>query len=314
MRKIMNPFIKIPMFLMLLGLVFVQCNKSDTVVVADNLDVTLNASPDLTIFQAAIKQAKLETFTKGPGPFTLFAPTDAAFTAAGITLASLPSIDSLTLTALVLNHFQNIKRTSYEIPEGPNAPMTSIANFNNFGYKDKLANKIYVNGATITTKDVTCRNGIIHKIDKLLTIPNTTTLALLTANSNYSLMVQAITKASLTATFSPSASAPATIFALDNATMTAAGYDAVTIAALTGVGLTTLTNLLKYHVVASRNFSVAFKAGNLKTVQGTNVTIGLSGAGVSVKGTNNASAFLLSNTDVFASNGVIHKVAGVLLP
>lgn len=310
----MNPFIKIPMFLMLLGLVFVQCNKSETVVVADNLDVTLNASPDLTIFQAAIKQAKLETFTKGPGPFTLFAPTDAAFTAAGITLASLPSIDSLTLTALVLNHFQNIKRTSYEIPEGPNAPMTSIANFNNFGYKDKLANKIYVNGATLTTKDVTCSNGIIHKIDKLLTIPNTTTLALLTANSNYSLMVQAITKASLTATFSPSASAPATIFALDNATMTAAGYDAVTIAALSGVGLTTLTNLLKYHVVASRNFSVAFKAGNLKTVQGTNVTIGLSGAGVSVKGTNNASAFLLSNTDVFASNGVIHKVAGVLLP
>ncbi len=302
------------MFLMLLGLVFVQCNKSETVVVADNLDVTLNASPDLTIFQAAIKQAKLETFTKGPGPFTLFAPTDAAFTAAGITLASLPSIDSLTLTALVLNHFQNIKRTSYEIPEGPNAPMTSIANFNNFGYKDKLANKIYVNGATLTTKDVTCSNGIIHKIDKLLTIPNTTTLALLTANSNYSLMVQAITKASLTATFSPSASAPATIFALDNATMTAAGYDAVTIAALSGVGLTTLTNLLKYHVVASRNFSVAFKAGNLKTVQGTNVTIGLSGAGVSVKGTNNASAFLLSNTDVFASNGVIHKVAGVLLP
>ncbi len=302
------------MFLMLLGLVFVECNKSETVVVADNLDVTLNASPDLTIFQAAIKQAKLETFTKGPGPFTLFAPTDAAFTAAGITLASLPSIDSLTLTALVLNHFQNIKRTSYEIPEGPNAPMTSIANFNNFGYKDKLANKIYVNGATLTTKDVTCSNGIIHKIDKLLTIPNTTTLALLTANSNYSLMVQAITKASLTATFSPSASAPATIFALDNATMTAAGYDAVTIAALSGVGLTTLTNLLKYHVVASRNFSVAFKAGNLKTVQGTNVTIGLSGAGVSVKGTNNASAFLLSNTDVFASNGVIHKVAGVLLP
>lgn len=299
---------------MLLGLVFVQCNKSETVVVADNLDVTLNASPDLTIFQAAIKQAKLETFSKGPGPFTLFAPTDAAFTAAGITLASLPSIDSLTLTALVLNHFQNIKRTSYEIPEGPNAPMTSIANFNNFGYKDKLANKIYVNGATLTTKDVTCSNGIIHKIDKLLTIPNTTTLALLTANSNYSLMVQAITKASLTATFSPSASAPATIFALDNATMTAAGYDAVTIAALSGVGLTTLTNLLKYHVVASRNFSVAFKAGNLKTVQGTNVTIGLSGAGVSVKGTNNASAFLLSNTDVFASNGVIHKVEGVLLP
>lgn len=299
---------------MLLGLVFVECNKSETVVVADNLDVTLNASPDLTIFQAAIKQAKLETFTKGPGPFTLFAPTDAAFTAAGITLASLPSIDSLTLTALVLNHFQNIKRTSYEIPEGPNAPMTSIASFNNFGYKDKLANKIYVNGATLTTKDVTCSNGIIHKIDKLLTIPNTTTLALLTANSNYSLMVQAITKASLTATFSPSASAPATIFALDNATMTAAGYDAVTIAALSGVGLTTLTNLLKYHVVASRNFSVAFKAGNLKTVQGTNVTIGLSGAGVSVKGTNNASAFLLSNTDVFASNGVIHKVAGVLLP
>ncbi len=299
----------------MLGLTFVQCNKSDTVaVLADNLDVTLSASSDLTIFQAAIKQAKLETFTKGPGPFTLFAPTDAAFTANGITLAALPSIDSLTLTALVLNHFQSIKRTSYEIPDGPNAPMTSIGGFSNFGYKDKLANKIFVNGATITTKDVNCSNGLIHKIDKVLTVPNTTTLALLTANSNYSLMVQAITKASLTATFSPSTAAPATIFALDNATMTAAGYDAVTIAGLSGAGLTTLTNLLKYHVVASRNFSVAFKAGTLKTVQGTTVTISLAGSAVSVKGTNNPSAFLLSNTDVFASNGVIHKVAGVLLP
>lgn len=69
-------------------LVFVQCDKSDDVAVKPSLDETLSSSSDMSILKAAIAKAKLETFTKGPGPFTIFTPTDAAFTAAGITSAS----------------------------------------------------------------------------------------------------------------------------------------------------------------------------------------------------------------------------------
>lgn len=320
MRNKKNAFKIFPLLLLLCSTFFIQCNKNDTVVVnLDNLDATFAKNADLSIFKAAVSQAKLESFTKGPGPFTILAPTDAAFNAIGITAATLPAIDSITLTALILNHFQSsavgtfTARTSYEIPEGPNGPMPSIAGFTNYSNKDKLANKIYISGAVVTTIDIRCSNGIIHKLDKVMIPPALPIITLLGANSNYSLMVQAINKAALTGTFSPAASAPATVFALSNAIMTANGYDAVSIAALSGAALTTLSNILKYHVVASRNFSTALKAGNLKTVFATNVVISL-GSGVFVKGTNNASPFQITPADLAANNGVIHAIAGMLKP
>jgi|GEM_PF-544306 len=320
MRNKIKTFIQTPLLLLIGSLLLIQCSKSDTVVVQpDNLDVTLGKTADLSIFKAAIKQAKLENFTQGPGPFTLLAPTDAAFNAAGITLSGLASIDSITLTALVLNHFQSsaagvfTARTSYEIPEGPNGPMAAIGGFSNYSYKDKAANKIYINGASVIERDIKCSNGIIHKLDKVLLPSSTSIITLLTANSNYSLMVQAISKAGLTATISPATTSPVTVFALSNAIMTANGYDAVTIAALSGASLTTLTNILKYHVVNLRNFSTDVKTGNLKTIFGTNVVISRNN-GVFVKGTNNASPFQITPVDLAASNGVIHAIAGMLKP
>lgn len=324
MNNKLKTYLLLPVLLLCSSLFFVQCGKSDDVVTGPTLHETINSNADFSILKAAIAQAKLETFTKGPGPFTIFAPTDAAFTAAGISATSLASIDSLTLTALVLNHFQSSAagvltgRTSFEIPEGPNAPMTSIGGFNTYSYKDKVNNKIFVSGALITEKDIKCSNGIIHKIDKVLLPANTTVIALLNANPNYSLMVQAIAKAALTTTFSPATSAPITVFAIPNSVMTANGYDATTIAGLSGAGLTTLTNILRYHLVQSRNFSTDMKAGNLKTAfvnagAPTYVTVSFSN-GVFIKGAVNPTAFQITPVDLSATNGVIQNITGMLKP
>lgn len=310
---------RLPMLLCAVALLLVQCDKSDPAPQLSNLDATLAKNSDLSVFNAAIKQAKLETFTKGPGPFTIFAPTDAALAAVGVTSASLPLIDSVTLTALVLTHMQTsaagvfTARTSFEIPEGPNGPMTSISGFSTYGYKDKATNTIYISGAKIIEKDIYCSNGIIHKIDRALNLPNQTIMAILNANTDYSLMVQAITKCAQTTTFSPAATSPATVFAIPNAVMIANGYDAITIAGLSGAALTTLTNILRYHIVASRNFSTDMKLGNLKTVLGSNVVVSRT-TGVNIKGISNATAFLITPTDYTASNGVIHAITGMLKP
>ncbi|HMK05625.1 MAG TPA: fasciclin domain-containing protein [Ferruginibacter sp.] len=325
-NKIKN-LIKIPLILLFCSVLFVQCDKDDDAVVSGgSLDEVLAKDGDLSMFKAAIAQAKLETFTKGPGPFTIFAPTNAAFTTAGITSATLAAMDSITLTALVLTHFQISPngtftgRTSFEIPEGPNAPMTSIAGFSIYAYQDKAAGKIFLNGAQVTERDIYTRNGIIHKINKVLLPPAFSIISLLTANPNYSLLVQAITKTALTAVYSPATTAPATIFALPNSVMTANGYDAAAITAIppASAALTTLTNILRYHVVASRNFSTDLKAGTLKTTYvvatvPTTVTVSL-GTGVSVKGVSNPGPFLLGPTDLAATNGVIHSIAGMLKP
>ena len=328
MRNKIENFIRIPLLLLLSSMLFVQCDKSDTVVATESLDDMLAKSTDLSMFKSAVAKARLETFTKGPGPFTIFAPTDAAFTAAGITSATIAAMDSITLTALVLNHFQTsglgvLKgRTSFEIPEGPNAPMASIAGYSNYSYKDKAADKIYVSGALVTERDIKCSNGIIHKINKVLFPPVLPVMTLLAANPNYSLMVQAINKTGLqSSTFAPAASSPITVFALSNAVMTANGYDATTIAALVAAtpAYITLSNILKYNVAASRNFSTDMKAGALRTAYvigaSTNTFVTVSfGPGLMIKGVSNTTPFLVTGLDIAASNGVIQEIAGMLKP
>jgi uncharacterized surface protein with fasciclin (FAS1) repeats len=305
------------LLIFLASIVFVQCTKKEEVPVPQEfIDAKLAADPDFTLFKAAIAQAKLESFTKGPGPFTILAPTNAALNAVGITTASLPSIDSITLTAVLLNHFQNLNRTSFEFPVGPNAPMISMAGFNNYSSKNTVSNKTYVNGATVTTTDINCGNGVIHKIDKALVLPIIPMRTILKSNPNFSLMDSAISKVggTLPASFAPATGSATTIFAINNASMTTAGYGSfTTIGTLTAAQVTTLSNILRYHIVQSRNFSVAMKSGNLKTLPGTNILVN-AGTSVTVKGISNPSPLTLVTPDVVASNGVIHEISGMLMP
>jgi uncharacterized surface protein with fasciclin (FAS1) repeats len=314
MKHNMKYIFKMILFTLTSSLLFVECTKKqDVLSVEDFIDIKISRDPDLSLFKAAVAQAKLETFTKGAGPFTILAPTNTALNAVGVTSASLPTIDSLTLTAFLLNHFQNLKRTGFEFPDGPNAPMASMAGFSNFSSQNKVAGKIYVNGATIIEKDINCGNGIIHKIDKALLQPVLNLRQLLKLNPNYTFMDSAITKVGLNTVYAPSAAS--TIFAVDNATMIAAGYPSLTyISTLTPTQITALANVLRYHIAPSRNFSVAMKTGVLKTIQGSNLLLNVSGTSVTVKGTTNATPFNLIDKDIMASNGVIHQVSGILTP
>ena len=68
-----------------------------------------------------------------------------------------------------------------------------------------------------------------------------------------------------------------------------------------------LTAVLTYHVVAGKVMAKDVKAGKVKTVQGSELTIGTSG-GVTVDGAN------VTATDIVADNGVIHVIDSVVLP
>ncbi len=69
-----------------------------------------------------------------------------------------------------------------------------------------------------------------------------------------------------------------------------------------------LVQLLSYHVVPGRITSSQLKSGNVKTVAGNNVTVSVSGSGVTV---NKAKVV---QADIPASNGVVHVVDKVILP
>ena len=68
-----------------------------------------------------------------------------------------------------------------------------------------------------------------------------------------------------------------------------------------------LTSVLTYHVVSGKVMAKDVKAGKVKTVQGTELTLGTTG-GVTVDGAKVVKA------DIVASNGVIHVIDSVVLP
>ena len=286
-----------------------SCENDDDAVAVDNIDTLLSKNGNLGIFKAALEKTGLITYAKGGGPFTIFAPSDAAFKATGINSpADLDAIDGNVLARVVAYHIFNGRRTFVEIPSGPNAPATTVGTL--ALYASKTGNVGYINGAKISQSDILATNGVIHVIDRVLVPPIGNTLVMLQANPDFKLLAQGIAKANLTATFT-AATPVYTVMAPTNAAFVAAGFDSTAIANLSGTALTNFTNLLRYHLVVGRLFSSEFKDGTLKTQQGAGLAITVSG-GPKVKGPANPAAITITATDWPTSNGVIQTINGVL--
>src|SRR5215216_3212702 len=95
-------FIKRILLIVFIAVAFTTCDKDETVVAQDNLDTIINANADLSLYKAALIKTKLTTFTQGPGPFTIYAPNNAAFNAMGVNSETdLNLIDSSLLTTIM---------------------------------------------------------------------------------------------------------------------------------------------------------------------------------------------------------------------
>lgn len=115
---------------------------------------------------AALKAAGLVETLNGPGPFTVFAPTDQAFEKlpAG-TVESLLG-DKEKLTAILTYHVVPGKVMAADIVRAKGAkPATANGQALEIVVRD---GKVYVNGAQVVTADVAASNGVIHVIDAVL--------------------------------------------------------------------------------------------------------------------------------------------------
>ena len=129
---------------------------------------TAVAAGQFKTLATAVKAAGLVNALKGPGPFTVFAPTDAAFAKlpAG-TLATLLKSPKGELTRILTYHVVPGKVMAADITDGMTAK-TVEGDTLTFTIKD---GKVYVNDAQVTMADVTASNGVIHVIDGVLIPP-----------------------------------------------------------------------------------------------------------------------------------------------
>ena len=114
---------------------------------------------------AAVQAAGLVTTLEGTGPFTVFAPTDAAFAAIQKDVDNLLKPENKAKLASILTyHVVSGKHMAADLKDG--AELTTVQ-----GEKLKVSvkgNKVMIGEANVTTADVAASNGVVHLIDKVL--------------------------------------------------------------------------------------------------------------------------------------------------
>ena len=270
------------------------------------VDVVVN-SEDHTLLEAAVIQADLAGALSGEGPFTVFAPTDAAFTtliealeSATDDLLALPN-----LADILLYHVVQASAASSSLSDGQMVT-TMLGSDVTISIMDGT---VMVNDATVTVADIAADNGIVHVIDAVLLppTPETNTVVDVIVNSeDHTLLEAAVGAAGLVDALN--AEGPFTVFAPTDAAITAL-VEALEITAEDLLALDGLGDILLYHVVNATALSTDLEDGQVvTTLLGEDVTISI------MDGTVMVNEATVTVADISADNGVVHVIDAVLLP
>ncbi|MDM8003701.1 MAG: fasciclin domain-containing protein [Bacteroidota bacterium] len=283
------------------------CEKAEADMKSEaDMTIAEYASSDanFSILVQALAKADLVNVLNGTGNFTVFAPTNAAFTAL-FTELGISGIDALskeTLTPILLYHVLGTEAKSSMITTGYYSTL-SPAQGSTLSLKVDVSSGVRLNKTTNVTKaDVDVKNGVIHVIDKVLLPPSVVDQAL--NNDSFSILVQAVVKANLVDVLK--GTGPFTIFAPTNAAFQAL-FTTLGISGIADLTAEQLVPILTYHVVSGNVLSTQLQAGNVETLNGS-ISVALTPVP-----TINGSTKIVA-TDVQASNGVIHVIDQVLLP
>ncbi len=128
-----------------------------------NIIETALSGSDFSTLVTAVKAAGLVDTLSGKGPFTVFAPNNAAF--AKIPEASLKALlaDKTKLTSVLTYHVVPGKVMAKDI-----GTMTEAVTVQGSKVKINTENGVMINNAKVVKADIECSNGVIHVIDSVL--------------------------------------------------------------------------------------------------------------------------------------------------
>lgn len=288
----------------------------------DDQDIVevLSSYPEYSLLVEAVQAAGLVDTLKGRGPFTVFAPTNTAFTALLGELGT--SKDALfankpLLTAVLTYHVLPARVPAADIPFGTDI---KTVQGDTLRIDSAAGGPVITDGRTrtakITATNLYASNGMIHRIDKVILPTNTIPVAL-ASDPNFSILLEAIQAAGLVSLLQ--SDGPFTVFAPNNAAFAAALTELNTTKEALFANKTLLTDVLKYHVLTLRVL-----AADVVALIGVNpdsgpITTALPSATFKINSSLqiidavNRTANIV-DTDELASNGVIHEIDKVILP
>ncbi|MDT0608560.1 fasciclin domain-containing protein [Croceitalea rosinachiae] len=310
MKVVLN-FLKLSALLAVF--LFISCSDDDDGTTDPPMEETTTIvdlaidTADLSILVEALTAANLVETLQADGPFTVFAPTNEAFTAflAANNFASLSEVPNDLLTDVLLNHVVSGTNLSSSLSTGYVSSLsTAGADGRNLSLFIDTASGVVINGvATVTNADNEADNGVVHIVNSVIGLPNIVDHAV--ANGALSSLVGALTTDNNT-TFTDLLSSDTNVY-----TVFAPVNDAFT--AFTNPNDNDINSVLSYHVIPGAavssdqlmNMYVSTVATN---ADGDNLNQYIStDDGVLINGT---SSVVIA--DVIATNGVIHAVDGVI--
>ena len=280
----------------------------------------------------ALERTDLVETLDGSGQFTVFAPTNAAFTTffnslgAGVTVEN---VDAAVLKKILLNHVIGTEIKSIALPTGTTyaktlSPINSTDTSPTVSmFVQKSGSTITLNGgasnggATVTSLDIDASNGVIHVVGNVIAIPTLENHLIANPDLSLSTFVEALQITGLVDTFN--ASSDFTVFAPTNAAFEALLGPGVSV---NTVPVPVLTELLKNHVLGQSYTSSELETRYYKTLAkgaaSTTNTLSMyidltSGVMINGGGTNGGANVVLTKANiVVASIGVIHVVDRVI--
>lgn len=269
----------------------------------DIVDTAVGAGSFKTLV-AAVKAAGLVDTLKGKGPFTVFAPTDAAFaklpegTVAELlkpeNKAKLQSILTFHVVAGKVDAAHVVGLSSAQTVQGQNVSI-AVAD-----------GKVSVDGANVVKTDIMCSNGIIHVIDSVILPADKDIVDTAVGAGSFKTLVAAVKAAGLVDTLK--GKGPFTVFAPTDDAF--AKLPEGTVAnLLKPENKDQLIAVLTYHVVPGKVMAAdVVKLSSAKTVNGKSASVTVGSDGVMID-----KAKVVA-TDIETSNGVIHIIDSVILP
>ncbi len=304
-------------------LLFTACRPDQEVIEKETkpeylLDL-LRADEHLTNFVTAVERTGLTEMLAGPDNYTLFVPTDEAFAvylkAQGV--SKVEDIPTAQLKNLLLNHVIKGAYRQSKLPEGYLTTLSELTlTDDKFSVSLLLARRdgvLYINDAQMTVhSDLQAENGIVHEIDKILSLPNMANHIL--NNAEFNSFISALKLSSIGNEYMArlTNNGPYTVLAPTNIAF-ATLFVELRINSLAQIPIAQLDRILRNLYFSGNIRADEFSAGQvLKTAGGITVKVEKSATGLAfVDG--RSRKVNVTVTDIQATNGVIHAVNKVVL-
>ncbi|RQO74358.1 hypothetical protein DBR43_02890 [Pedobacter sp. KBW06] len=319
------------LFCTLLSLALFSCKKEDgetsqnqkkntlTDVVRDNFGLTYLAT---SLYRSGVDET-----LRQPGPYTLLAPSDAAYKALYYNPAAVFDEPVAKLAEENRYHVLKAEFSFSGKPLKMNQEMETLLGTKVYWSRVKRGQDTIttINGGRVLQTDTKADNGTMQVLDRVL-VPNVhaTLKEGLAANTSVTLFYQALKFSGLLETLTGSIGY--TVFAPNNDAVKRYGY--ANLEAIEQASPEVLKAWLSYHIAKERKFAQDYF---LLTPAGTTsyaaqmlndqvLTVNLLGeynvpnsfTGITLKGTGNSSAITPVKTDIVTGNGVIHVIGEVL--